>query len=62
VPDGYRLTLDYSHLPYLQADKDKEANTFNTVSNGLNTLVAGGIISNAEANNMLTNQFSINTK
>lgn len=62
VPEGYRLTLDYSHLPYLQADKDKEANTFNTVSNGLNTLVAGGIISNAEAKTMLTNQFSIKTK
>lgn len=62
VPDGYRLTLDYSHLPYLQADKDKEANTFNTVSNGLNTLVTGGIISNAEAKTMLTNQFSIKAK
>lgn len=62
VPDGYRLVLDYSHLPYLQADRDKEANTFNTVSNGLNSLVTGGIITPAQANTMLTNQFGIGLK
>ena len=62
VPEGYRLVLDYSHLPYLQADRDKEATTFNTVSNGLNTLVTGGIVTPAQANIMLTNQFGIGLK
>lgn len=59
VPEGYRLVLDYSHLPYLQADKKTDADTFSVVSNGLSTLVTGGIINAAQANTMLTNQFGV---
>jgi hypothetical protein len=59
VPEGYRLVLDYSHLPYLQADKKTDADTFNVVSNGLSTLVTGGIITPVQANQILTNQFGI---
>lgn len=59
IKEGYRLVLDYSHLPYLQADKKTDADTFNIVSNGLSTLVAGGIINAAQANTMLTNQFGV---
>lgn len=59
VPEGYRLVLDYSHLPYLQTDKKQDADTFNVVSSGLNTLVIGGIITTVQANTILTNQFGI---
>lgn len=59
VKEGYRLVLDYSHLPYLQADKKTDADTFNIVSNGLNTLVTGGIITNIQASAILANQFGI---
>ena len=59
VKEGYRLVLDYSHLPYLQADKKTDADTFNIVSNGLNTLVTGGIITNVQANAILANQFGV---
>lgn len=59
VKEGYRLVLDYSHLPYLQTDKKTDADTFSVVSTGLNTLVTGGIITNVQANAILTNQFGI---
>lgn len=59
VKEGYRLALDYSHLPYLQADKKTDADTFNVVSTGLSTLVTGGIITNVQANAIMTNQFGI---
>jgi len=59
VEKGYRLVLDYSHLPYLQADKKEEAQTFSTVSAALNQLVTAGIITTIEANTMLVNQFGI---
>lgn len=64
VPEGYRLVLDYSHLPYLQEDKQKEAQTFETVSNALNLLVNGNIpvITVAEANQILVNQFGVKFK
>lgn len=62
VEKGYRLVLDYSHLPYLQADMTQESNTFNTVSSALNSLVSGGIITTEQANNILVNQFSIKLK
>ena len=59
VPEGYRLVLDYSHLPYLQADKLKEGDTFGKVSYALNQLVTGGILTAQQANTILTNQFGI---
>jgi len=59
---GKRLVLDYSHLPYLQTDKKQEAETFSVVSNGLNTLVTGQIITAQQANTMLVNQFGISSK
>lgn len=62
VPETHRLVLDYSHLPYLQTDRKQDAETFNTVSNSLNTLVSGGIITTAQANEVLSNQFDLKTK
>ena len=59
VPEGYRLVLDYSHLPYLQADKLKEGDTFGKVSYALNQLVTGGILTAQQANTMLVNQFGV---
>ena len=59
VPEGYRLVLDYSHLPYLQADKLQEGDTFGKVSYALNQLVTGGILTAQQANTILTNQFGI---
>lgn len=54
---GGVLILDYSHLPYLQADKVVEAATFKTVSDSLNVLVASQIITAQEAKIRLVNQF-----
>ena len=59
VPEGYRLVLDYSHLPYLQSDKLQDAQTFSSVSASLNQLVSGGILTAQQANSMLVNQFGI---
>ena len=59
VPEGYRLVLDYSHLPYLQADKLQDAQTFSSVSTALNQLVTSGILTTQQANTILTNQFGI---
>lgn len=59
IEKGKRLILDYSHLPYLQVDKKQEADTFSVVSNGLSTLVSGGIIDAKQANTMLVNQFGV---
>lgn len=58
ITKGYRLVLDYAHLPYLQTDKVETASTFNTVSTGLNTLVSGGILTAQDAKLMLDAQFS----
>lgn len=58
ITKGYRLVLDYTHLPYLQTDKAETANTFNTVSTGLSTLVSSGIVTPQEAKVMLDAQFS----
>lgn len=57
VEKGYRIILDYSHLPYLQSDKVEEASTFLTVSNALNTLVTAQIITSQEAAKRLKAQF-----
>lgn len=57
VKDGYRLVLDYSHLPYLQSDKLKDAQTFSSVSTSLNQLVSVGILDTKAANTILINQF-----
>lgn len=57
VPEGYRLVLDYSHLPYLQADKLQDAQTFSSVSTALNQLVSSGILDTKAANSILVNQF-----
>jgi len=62
VQPGYRLLLDYSHLPYLQADKSQEADTFTKVSNALNSLVTANIIDAKQANTILSNQFGISLK
>lgn len=59
TPNGTRLVLDYSHLPYLQADKNSEAQTLQSVSNALNSMVQGGIVTTQQANAILTNQFNI---
>ena len=57
VPEGYRLVLDYSHLPYLQSDKLQDAQTFSSVSTALNQLVMSGILDTKAANSILVNQF-----
>lgn len=62
VPEGYRLTLDYSHLPYLQADKKQDADSIQSVSLGLNNLVTAQIITPQEANKILVNQFGVKFK
>jgi len=62
VPEGYRLVLDYSHLPYLQADKTQEATTLNSVSAALNSLVTSQIITPQQANAILANQFGVSLK
>ena len=62
VPEGYRLVLDYSHLPYLQTDKKQDADTFGKVSYALNQLVTGGILTAQQANDMLVNQFDVKVK
>lgn len=62
VPEGYRLVLDYSHLPYLQADKTQEATTLNSVSTALNSLVTSQIITPQQANEILVNQFGVSLK
>jgi len=62
VPEGYRLVLDYSHLPYLQADKTQEATTLNSVSTALNSLVTSQIITPQQANAILINQFGVSLK
>lgn len=59
VKEGYRLVLDYSHLPYLQADKVQEAQTFSTVSSALNQLVSVGILTAIEARDRLNSQFGL---
>jgi hypothetical protein len=59
VPEGYRLALDYSHLPYLQSDKLQDAQTFSSVSTALNQLVSSGILDTKAANSILVNQFGI---
>lgn len=59
LPEGERLILDYSHLPYLQVDKKSEAGTLLTVSSALNTLVAGQIITTQQAGQILLNQFGV---
>ncbi len=57
IPNGFRLILDYSHLPYLQADNETEAKTFAQVSAALNDLTTSGIITPAEAEVRLEKQF-----
>jgi len=57
IKPGYRLVLDYSHLPYLQLDKVSEATTFASVSSALASLVSGAIITPAEAKIRLEAQF-----
>lgn len=57
VKPGYRLVLDYSHLPYLQTDKKTDADTFSVVSNALDGLVTSNIITAAEAKVRLEAQF-----
>lgn len=59
VQEGYRLVLDYSHLPYLQANKVETADTFSKVSAALNQLVTSLIITPQQANEILFNQFGI---
>lgn len=62
IEKGYRLVLDYSHLPYLQTDKKKEADTFQSVSLALNNLVQSQVINAAQAQAILTNQFGAKLK
>jgi hypothetical protein len=59
VQEGYRLVLDYSHLPYLQSNKVETADTFSKVSAALNQLVMSLIITPKQANEILFNQFGI---
>lgn len=62
VPEGYRLTLDYSHLPYLQSDKKQDADSIQSVSLGLSNLVTSGIVTPQQANQILVNQFGVKFK
>lgn len=62
VPEGYRLTLDYSHLPYLQTDKKQTADSIQSVSLGLSNLVTSGIVTPQQANQILVNQFGVKFK
>lgn len=57
VPKGERIILDYSHLPYMQADKEIESKTLLSVSTSLEKLVTSGIINPVEAKVRLENQF-----
>jgi len=59
VPETHRLVLDYSHLPYLQADKKEAADSIQSVSLGLNNLVTAQIITPQQANEILANQFDL---
>lgn len=56
---GQRLVLDYSHLPYLQPDKNSEGQTLANVSAALSGLVTSGVITSAQANQILTNDFGV---
>lgn len=62
IEKGYRLILDYSHLPYLQADKKSESETMQNVSLGLQNLVTAGIVTPQQANTILVNQFGLKIK
>jgi hypothetical protein len=62
MPEGYKLVLDYSHSPYLQKDKVKEATTLEQVSSALNQLVMSQIISKEEAKQILASQFNVDVK
>ncbi len=59
VPEGYRLVLDYSHLPYLQADKGEETTNIKTISDALTELVASGIVSNEAAQQIMANTLGV---
>lgn len=55
LPNDERLILDYSHLPYLQSNKKEDADTINTISTALTSLVNAGIVDNIQAEEMLRN-------
>lgn len=59
VPEGYRLVLDYSHLPYLQTDKAKETQNIKTISDALTELVNAGIVSNEAAQQIMANTLGV---
>ena len=55
ITKGYRLVLDYTHLPYLQTDKKQEAETIKIISDSLTELVNAGIVSNEVAQSIIAN-------
>lgn len=59
VKEGYRLVLDYSHLPYLQADKLQDAQTVKVISDSLTELVNAGIVSNEAAQQIMANTLDL---
>jgi phage portal protein BeeE len=58
IDKGYKLVLDYSHLPYLQTDKKNEAETIKVISDSLTELVNAGIISNESAQIIMANNLN----
>lgn len=59
LKEGQRLVLDYSHLPYLQPDKQSEGQTLASVSQALSGLVTSGVITADQANQILVNEFGV---
>lgn len=59
IDKGYRLVLDYSHLPYLQTDKKQEADTVKVISDSLVSLVQSGIVSNEAAQQIMANTLKL---
>lgn len=57
-----KLILDYSHIGILQPDAKAEADLLTTRVNALNQAIQGGIITPAQAQSVLANDFGFNIK
>jgi hypothetical protein len=55
----YKLSLDYSHISVLQADKEKEAKTLQMQLDSVANAVSNQIITPQQAANIYRNTFSI---
>lgn len=59
IDKRFKLTLDYSHIAILQADRKMQAETLATQLNSVQQAVASGIITIQQANNIYTNSFGL---